>query len=80
MQQEILGSSISGGTRNVKFSEEAHNSTVDCVSRMRKERNADFYERQAIKEQAGRATENKVIHPLVKRSCLKLIIDLGRKV
>ena len=80
MRKEILGGSNSGGTKNVKFSEESHNSLVENITQMRKERNAEFYERQALKEKQGRATENKVVHPEVKRSFLKLIIELGRKV
>ena len=80
VQKDILGSSNSGGTKNVKFSEESHNLLVDNISQMRKERNAEFYEREAFKEKLGRATENKWIHDGVKRSCLQLIIELGRKV
>ena len=66
--------------RNVKFSDKSQKDMKKDMVQMRKERDAQFYERQAIKESEGKATEFKVIHPEVKRACFKLIIALGQKV
>ena len=76
----MLGSSNLGKRKNVKFSEKDQKKLQEDISKMRSQRNALFYERQAIKESEGRATEFKVIHPEVKRACFKLIIGLGQKV
>ena len=75
-----MGSSNLLKRKNVKFSEKSQKEMKEDMAQMRKERNAQFYEREAIKESEGKATEFKVIHPEVKRACFKLIIALGQKV
>ena len=66
--------------KNVKFSDKSQKDMKEDMAQMRKERNAQFYERQAIKESEGKATNFKVIHPEVRRACFKLIIALGQEV
>lgn len=80
MREKVLGSSNLVTGKNVKFSDKSQKKLIEDMAQMRKERNAQFYKRQAIKESEGRATEFHWIHAEVKRACFKLIIGLGRKV
>ncbi len=79
MKEKILGSSHHGKPKNVKFSDKSQQKLIENLSRMRKERDAEFYEREAIKEKSGKA-KKRAVHPEVKRALFSLIILLGRKV